>query len=354
MPEDAPEQRSRAIERVSDRGSRPPRDPEPVGVMSLGDHLEELRKRIMFSIFGLLPLFITGLYFGKMLLAFLMTPMERALRAEGLNTRFLATSMFETFTTWIMVAFLVTLIFGLPWVLYQGWRFVAPGLYSHERRFVYVLMPLSITLSVAGVLFMYFLALPTMLAFFVHFTTNLEPPSPGPSILPPGVVIPSIPMLPGDPPEPVPGQYWFNETLGQIRMCIGMNGTAPILHGVALERSASIVQMPKLGEYLNQFLMLGVMFAAAFQAPVVVLLLGWVGIITVETLKKNRRMVIFIIAAIAAVVTPPDPISMLLLAVPLYILFEFGVLLLWLFPSPSRLTRSQREQQERESAGAEA
>jgi sec-independent protein translocase protein TatC len=353
MPEDASEQRGGAIERV-----RPakPREPEPAAVMSLGDHLEELRRRIMYALFGLLPLFIVGLYFGKTLLAFLMTPMERALRAEGLNTRFLATSMFETFTTWIMVAFLVTLIFGLPWVLYQGWRFVAPGLYSHERRFVYVLMPMSILLSVAGVLFMYFLALPTMLAFFVHFTTNLEPPSPGPSVLPPGVVLPMVPILPGDPPEPTPGQYWFNETLGQIRMCVGMNGAAPILHGVALERSASIVQMPKLGEYLNQFLMLGVMFALAFQAPVVVLLLGWIGIITVETLKKNRRMVIFIIAAIAAIFTPPDPLSMILLAVPLYVLFEFGVLLLWLFPSPSRLThkKSEDKDDQRESAGAEA
>lgn len=338
-----------------------PRTPDPESeVMSLGEHLDELRRRLIHALGGLIPIFIVGLIFGKFLMNLLMTPMEKALREEGMNPQFLSTSIFEIFSTWIMIAFLITVIVGFPWIMYQGWKFIAPGLYAHERRFVNLLMPMSFFLSVLGVLFMYFVALPAMLAFFIHFSTNVEPPSPGPVGVPQGVVVPTMVVLPGDPPAPTVGQWWFNETLGQIRMCVAIKDEVPVLRGVVLEKAASVVQKPRLGEYLNQFLMFGILFAVAFQTPVVILLLGWIRLVTVQTMHKNRRMAIFIIAAISAVVTPPDPLSMLLLAVPLYVLFELGILLLWLFPSPGRIGKNAPKEKDPdepsspESSGAEA
>lgn len=362
VPDEAPK---KAITRYgSDRGSKYgskwDAPDEPAAVMSLGEHLNELRKRLIYAILGLVPIFATGLIFGTHLMDLLMTPMENALRNEGVNPRFMITSMFEAFSTWIMVAFLVTVIVGFPWILYQAWQFVAPGLYAHERRFAYLLVPLSMTLSGLGVLFMYFVALPAMLAFFIHFTTNLEQPDVGPAELPAGISIPSMPMLHGDPPSPAPGQMWFNETLGQLRMCIAVIDGKPVLRGVALEKATTVVQMPKLAEYLNQFVTFGILFAVAFQTPVVILLMGWIRLVTLEGLRRNRRMAIFIIAAISAVVTPPDPLSMMLLAVPLYVLFELGVFLLWQFPSAGGIgerkdkAKADPADHDRESGGAEA
>lgn len=322
-----------------------------MAVMSLGDHLEELRRRLIFAILGLAPIFGVGLYFGKGLISLLIAPMQRALRAEGLADQFMANSMFEVFGAWVMVGFLVTIVVGFPWVLYQAWKFISPGLYAHERRFVYLLMPLSVTLSVIGVLFMYFVALPSMLVFFVHFSATLESPTSPVADVPAAMVFPSAPVLKGDPPNPKPGEMWINDLLGgHLRICMRVDGDKPLIYGLTPTKAAGVTQVPRVREYLDQIVMLGIMFALAYQAPVVVLLLGWVGILNVPMLRKNRRMAIFAIAVLSAVITPPDPLSMMLLAVPLYILYEFGVLLLWMFPSP----RAMAGRSAGEGPGAEA
>lgn len=318
-------------------------------VMSLGDHLEELRRRLIYAILGLAPIFGVGLYFGKGLITLLITPMQHALRAEGLADQFIANSMFEVFGAWVMVGFLVTIVAGFPWVLYQAWKFISPGLYAHERRFVYLLMPLSVTLSVVGVLFMYFVALPAMLVFFVHFSATLKTPTSPTVEVPAALVVPSVPVLQGDPASPKPGEMWINELMGgQLRICMRLEGRTPVIYGLTPTKASGVVQMPRVREYLDQVIMLGIMFALAYQAPVVVLLLGWVGIVNVPMLRKNRRIAIFVITALSAVITPPDPLSMMLLAVPLYILYEFGVLLLRLFPSPRAMAGAG------EGPGAEA
>ena len=243
-----------------------------MAVMSLGDHLDELRRRLILAFVGLAPIFLVGLYFGKHIISLLITPMQQALRNEGLRDQMLATGMFETFGAWVMVAFLVTVLAGFPWVLYQAWLFIAPGLYQHERRFVYLLLPLSVTLSVMGAAFMYFVALPAMLTFFVHFTTHLEERSPGVADMPPGIVLPSMPVLKGDPPEPAPGQMWFNENLGQIRICLAMEGKVPKIRGLIPEKSASVVQMtePSCARSVAVMSVCGrcyVVFVAVFRGP---------------------------------------------------------------------------------------
>jgi sec-independent protein translocase protein TatC len=336
----------KVISRKQDRQAE-----DGMAVMSLGDHLDELRRRLIYAITGLAPIFMAGLYFGKPLMAALITPMQHALRREGLRDQFMATNMFEVFGAWVMVGFLVTVVVGFPWALYQAWRFIAPGLYSYERRFAYILMPLSVVLSALGVAFMYFLALPAMLAFFVHFNSTGIGTHETPVVeVPSAVVVPSLPVLQGDPAHPKVGGVWINEALGgQIRICLRMDGDKPVIQGLTPEKNAGVVQVPRVREYLDQIVMLGIVFALAYQAPVVVLLLGWIGLVNVPLLRKNRRIAIFVIAVVAAVITPPDPLSMMLLAIPLYILYEFGVLLLWLFPSPRAMSGRPSE-----SPGAEA
>ncbi|QOJ00157.1 MAG: preprotein translocase subunit TatC [Phycisphaeraceae bacterium] len=307
-------------------------------VMSLGDHLNELRRRVIFALLGVLPIFILALVFGRSMVRALIHPMEEALRAEGQAPNLQAMGVFETFTTYVLVSVLATVILGMPWVIYQLWCFVAPGLYTHERRFAHLLMPMSLALTGIGVAFMYYVVLPVILAFMVNFTATLGTTERETAPLPAGVVLAHLPMLEADPPDPKPGEAWVIAPLRQMRLCIGVGESGPEVVQVDLVKpSGGIVQQPRLREYIDQLVTLSIAFAVAFQAPVVVLLLGWVGIVSVPWLSKYRRHAIMAIAAIAAVLTPPDPLSLFLLAGPLYILFEVGIVLLRIFPSPSAL-----------------
>jgi|CXWL01.1.fsa_nt_gi sec-independent protein translocase protein TatC len=307
-------------------------------VMSLGDHLDELRTRLIHALLGLAPLFALGLYFGDRILVLLTRPMRAALQHEGLPAKMLATGVFETFGTWILVGVLVTVVIGFPWILYQAWKFVSPGLYAEERRFAYFLFPLSLVLSITGVLFMYLAVLPVMLVFMVHFTTGMVPEDPGVAEAGAGVVLPNYPVIAGDPKAPRAGDVWINSELNQIRVCLGVADDLPIIRGSELIKATGIVHQPRVREYVDQIVQLAIAFALTFQAPVVVLLLGWTRIVRRESLTRNRRIILFVIAIVAAVMAPPDPLSMMMLGVPLWILFEFGILLLRIFPSPSALS----------------
>lgn len=303
-----------------------------MAVMSLGEHLEELRRRLIMAIAGLLPIFILAMVFGKHLLGILILPMVHALREQGMPANLQATSVFETFGTYMLIAGLITLILGFPWILYQLWVFVSPGLYDHEKKFVHLLLPMSLALSVIGVVFMYLVVLPVLLNFFVSFTTDVYTP-PSPIVEPPaGTVFPTVPSLAGDPPSPTAGQMWANTALGQLRVAIPNADGKIEIQCAELFKSAAIIQQPKIRDYVDQLVSFAMAFAAGFQAPVIVLLLGWMRIVSVELLTKYRKHSIMVIAVLAAVMTPPDPISIFLLAVPLYLLFEFGIVLLRMFP----------------------
>ena len=308
--------------------------------MSLGEHLDELRRRLMAAIFGLVPLFAVSMYFGQDILRFLIKPMREALKAGGLPAQMISTNMFENIFTYLKIAMVGALVVGFPWVLFQLWKFIGPGLYRHERRFVVYLFPFSALLSVTGVAFFYYVVLPVILAFSVHFATSIAPITA--NVLPErpaGIVMPTVPPLAGDPPDPKPGEMWVNTELQELRVCIRTPEKAsPEILGMPLTKPSGVTQTPRMSEYMDQMLVLSLAFAGAFQMPVVVLLLGWIGILTPEFLRRNRKYAIFAIAVISAILTPPDPISIFLLGVPLYLLYELGVFLLKTFPRPSSLT----------------
>jgi sec-independent protein translocase protein TatC len=305
----------------------------PDANMPLGDHLEELRKRLTVALYGLIPLVVISLIVGRKILGFIMQPALDALVATGYSRLMTANGPLEGFGSYIKVSLLVTLLVGSPWILFQLWRFVAPGLYAHERRFVYFLLPLSAILTVLGVAFLYFFIMPMLLRFFLDFGSTLGA-TPVPSApVPEGVHLSHIAVLPADPPDPAVGDEWINTGEMLRRTCVAIRDGKPVIYSSQLFGQLGLIPMYRVSEYVQLLLSLSLAFAAAFQTPVVVLLLGWAGIIDRKFLSKYRKHAILVCAIAAALLTPGDPASMILMLIPLYLLYELGGILLKYFPA---------------------
>lgn len=312
--------------------------------MPLGEHLEELRKRLMHALLGLAPIFAVALIFGQPLLGFLLEPVLHSLRERGLAANVHALGPLETFYAYVKVSFIAAVLVGLPWVLYQLWRFVAPGLYDRERRFVYVILPISAVLTIAGVTLLFVYIMPLVITFFIGFSANVgEVSTPK---LTEFLQLPQIPAMAGDPAQPLAGQTWVNTDLKMLRVAIaGADGSVEIVSS-PLVRDMTIVPMYQLKDYISLLLSLSIAFAAGFQTPVVVLLLGWVGIVDTTFLRKYRRHALLGAAIAAALLTPGDPASMIIMTIALQLLYELGILLLVIFPArrvSMGLTKGQRE-----------
>lgn len=331
--------------------------------MGLGEHLEELRSRVIRAAIVVVPVFVGIFYYGTDLLKIVIRPMKDALLAAGQSANLISTGAVETFSSVMMLSAVATLVVCGPWIVYQAWAFVSPGLYLHERRFAYILAPLSSVLSIVAVLFMYYVMMPVLLFFLINYPGGVTMDvrsSPAPS----GIVLPVIPVLKADPDQPTAGQFWVNQEVMQLRLALPVPSTsaspataaagAPAsaegastvppptalaaepkveIYAISLAKSAGIVVQPQVANFVGLFLTMALGFVAAFQVPVIVLLLGWVGILKVATMSRFRKHVIAASAVLGAILTPsPDPFSMLLMSVPLYLLFELGMLLLWLLP----------------------
>jgi len=313
-------------------------------IMPFGDHLEELRKRLILGLLGLVPVFVLCLVFGGSLVEFLLIPLLDALRDAGEPTRLLALNPIETFAAFLKVGAVVTLLVCTPWLLLQLWLFVAPGLYAAERRFVYFLMPLSAALTAAGMAFLYFILLPVSLYFLITFGAGLVQADPGRVAMPDGLDLPTVTVLRADPmpdelDELPTGAMWVNERLGELRIKL----TSGEVGGLRLAGSGRISQVYRIGEYINLIFVLGLVLAVAFQLPLVLMLLSWVGILDASDIKPYRKHVAFGCAVAGAILTPQDPWSMVLLAGALYLLFEFGVVLMRFVPARAVARGSLRE-----------
>ncbi|MCC7387916.1 MAG: preprotein translocase subunit TatC [Phycisphaerales bacterium] len=322
-------------------------------VMPFGDHLEELRKRMILALIAIVPLFLVAMGFSSQLLDVVIAPVQRALNDAGLASQLIETAPAETFMTALRLSVVGTILAGSPWIMFQAWLFVAPGLYANERRFVYILLPLSAVLTLSAVVFLYVVLMPLMLSFFIGFgaTVSNSPAKTAP--VPEGVVFPSVPLLGADPETIEPGMIWYNTDLNELRLVVpGHKGGAPEVLAAPMTRSAGIIQQYRVAEYTKMFLGLAMSFSVGFQTPAVVLLLGWVGIIEPRNLLKYRRHVMMVCLVLGAVLTPADPASMILLAIPLYFLFELGVVLHRLLPA-ERVSRGFGRKKEPADAGDE-
>ncbi|MDF1869416.1 MAG: twin-arginine translocase subunit TatC [Phycisphaerales bacterium] len=319
--------------------------------MSLGDHLEDLRKRVFLAVVGIIPIFVIAFGCGRYLLNLLITPARKKLLDGGQGSSLLATGPFETFGTVVHLAVVVTLLLGSPWILYHLWRFISPGLYKHERRVVYLLIPFSGLLTILSMLFLYYVILPVILSFFITYGSNVSgtPHIPTAPIAE-GIVIPTIPVLQADPENATLGMTWINESLMQQRVVIGMNETnnTPIIRTIPLTADIGIVQQYRISEYIKAVLNMGLAFGIAFQTPVVVVMLGWVGLLDPRAMGKYRKHAVTICAILGAFLTPADPLSMVLLAAPLYALYELGLFILRVFPI-SRVIGDIKEQQDQDA-----
>lgn len=305
-------------------------------VMGLGEHLDDLRRRVLLAVLGVLPILIVALVFGRQLMGLILAPALAALQRAGLPASMQQTGLLELFSAWMYIAIVVTVAVGAPWILYQLWRFVAPGLYAHERRFAYVLAPMSVVLSLLGVATMYFIMLPLTFVFMLDFSAWPRPDA-ARAEPPPGIVLPTLPVLAADPPAPTPGQWWVNSVTHELRVAMPTAdataaGTETVV--VALKRPAVIDVNLKVSEFIDLFVKLALIFVLMYQLPVVILILGWVGIVKREWLIKYRRHAIAGSVIVGAVVSPTgDPLSLFALQIPLYLLYELSIFLLWALPA---------------------
>lgn len=326
--------------------------------MSFGEHLEELRRRLLVALAGIIPIFVIALVFGNSLLGFIIGPAQSQLRASGFPSMMISTGPLEVLGAWLRVAVVATLVVGIPWILYQLWLFIAPGLYDHEKRFVRFLLPLSTVLSLIGLAFLYFVVLPAMLHFLIGFGASIGASHIERKPAPPGIVFPTIPTLEYDPSDAPPGAVWFNRHLQELRINTaepqveGQPAPALQVRGTPMTKAAGISPQYRVSEFVGLVFTTSIAMVLGFQTPVVVLLLGWVGIVSDTVLRKKRKYAFFFAFAAGAILAPsPDPMSMVLMAVPLYILFEFGLFLLKFFP-PSRVARGIAKPATREASDA--
>jgi sec-independent protein translocase protein TatC len=313
--------------------------------MSFGEHLEDLRRRLIIALVGVVPIFVIALVFGNSLLGFVIEPAQAQLKASGLPSKMIVTGPLEALGSWLRVSVVATLVVGIPWIFFQLWLFIAPGLYEHEKRFVRFLLPLSCILSVVGLTFLYFVILPAMLSFLIGFGASIGTTHVDHRPTPEGIVIPTIPILDFDPTDAPSGGIWFNKPLQELRINIapppapGEPATPPLVRGTPMTKAAGIAPQYRVSEFVGLVFTSSVAMVLGFQTPVVVLLLGWIGIVQEKTLRTKRKYAFFFAFALGAILAPsPDPMSMVLMAVPLYILYEFGLFLLKFFP-PARIAR---------------
>ena len=233
---------------------------------SFTSHFVELRTRLLHSLILIFIVFIISYIFAEEIYNFLVDPYANAVKDDPTSRRLIFTALHETFITYIKVAFFSAIFLGSPVLLIQIYKFIAPGLYKNEKKAILPYLISTPVLFLLGGFLVYYLVMPLAIKFFLSFETS------------------------------------------------GSNTALPI----QLEA--------KVNEYLSLIMRLIFAFGISFQLPILLNLLARIGVVNSEYLKSRRRYVIVIIFAFAAILTPPDPITQVGLAIPLLLLYEVSIL----------------------------
>jgi sec-independent protein translocase protein TatC len=305
-------------------GTKKPSDPDEFR-MTIGEHLEELRHRIILGLSGFIVALVICTPFAKRLLSFICQPLINAEVANNINPQFFASEATEPFMCWVRVSLIAAVSLAGPWLVLQIWQFIAAGLYPNERKAVTRYIPLATVLMLSGMAFVYWIVLPLTMRFFVGFAMTIPiqlPLRESPTTLP-SAPESFVQALPVDPPNPRPYQMWYNTSEGRLKLDVGD------AIGVLAYGSDSLMAMHiELSEYLDLVFRLLITFGLCFQLPLVVMALVRLGIIDIATLRYYRRHVYFGMAVLAAAVSPGDVVTATLaLLAPLILLYEFGILL---------------------------
>lgn len=269
---------------MSTSTSQQPPQPDPPSAgegseQTFVSHLVELRDRLLRAGLAVIIVFVALVYWAPDIFRLLARPLLQNLPQGG---KMIVTDVTGSFFVPMKVTLLVALVIALPFVLYQIWAFVAPGLYQHEKRLVLPLVSSSYILFLCGMAFAYFVVFPAVFRVMAHYNTPLD-----------------------------------------AQMSTDINN------------------------YLRFTLTMFLAFGVTFEVPIVVVLLVRMGLLTVAKLRSIRPYVIVAAFVVAAIVTPPDAFSMLILAVPLVILYEAGIIAAQLFVRPEK---KQKEEEKSDAA----
>lgn len=293
--------------------------------MTLGDHLEELRRRLIYALIGFAVASIFCLIFGREVLSYFCKPLWDALVMYDVNPQIYSREMGDGFSVYIQISMICACVIASPWIVWQFWQFVAAGLYPNERKTVTRYVPLSLTLLIGGDIFVYKVVLPWTLQWFLAFSLSIPLPESS-VVLPPTtqpVSVVHIPSLNGTPADPPELGMWYDTV--QKRLRIVVDGKVRTLQ---FGSENLVTPQYTLPEYVDTVLSMLVVFGLSFQLPLVILALVKVGILEIEVLRKMRKVVYFVLAIVSAVITPGDAITSTVgLMLPLCMLFELGLFL---------------------------
>lgn len=323
--------------------------------MSFGDHLEELRIRLILAILGPILGCLAAMPFGWRLVEILLWPLLSIQSLLGLPPQAYAFGVPTGFAVWVKVSATVGLVVSFPWVAYQLWKFVESGLYAHERRVFVLVAPFSAFMSLLAMTFLYYILLPVCLAFLLWFTATFPAPTvpqpgqggflqwlTGATIASQGLHGPDnskfnedtddnkkgnwahIPILKNDPAKPFNGEIWLKVPQRELRVYFA----GQIFRYTPFHAQSAITSRIDINQYIGFVTWLAIGVLVAFQTPVVMLILGWSGMVDPRWLAKYRWYYLFICSILGAIFTPPDPFSQITLMIPLYGLFEVGLLLM--------------------------
>jgi Tat protein translocase TatC len=343
--------------------------------MPLGDHLDELRHRLIMSLIGPMVAFVITMTFGWSLTYWITKPLLEVQQFLGLPPQTYGFNVTTGFGVYIKVSLVAAIIIAFPWICYQLWKFVESGLYAYERKGVILVVPFSAVMSMLGVAFLYYLLLPVCLAFLLFFTTTFpavnvqergqgglldmimevtissygvgstgaeggdgsqpngqaDGPATQPAATQSAATQPRMmaklfeaPIVRHDPEKPGEGQMWVKVPEHELRMHLD----GQIYRFLPFQSKSMMSAMIDIDKYLRFVTWLALGVVLAFQLPVVMLILGWSGLVSPHWFAHYRKYCVFGCFAVGAVFTPADPVSMMVLALPLWGLFEFGLLLM--------------------------